>query len=78
METLSPHQRGTCPYCLGPLKSMIEGETGRRIEWRICDFCGAEFGPPWPEQQWTEPTSEPDWADVREPRPNRQALPNCL
>jgi hypothetical protein len=59
MESLNVDQRATCPYCLGPLGRRTEGDVGQQIEWKFCGFCGALFGPPWHEHQWTEPTSEP-------------------
>jgi len=60
MERLNTDHRATCSYCFGPLKAMVEGDVGHQLEFKVCDFCGAIFGPPWPEQQWPEPSSEPD------------------
>jgi len=51
--------RASCLFCEGPLTRVVEGEAGNRIQWKTCGFCGAKFGPPWPEHQWSEPSAEP-------------------
>lgn len=65
METFDVNRRATCPLCYGPLDRKLEGEVGQRVEWKVCRFCGAEFGPPWPEHQWTEPSSEREVSEMR-------------
>jgi len=52
--------KATCPYCSGPLTRRTEGETGKSFEWKVCGFCGVEFGPPWAEHQWADAAAEPD------------------
>jgi hypothetical protein len=73
MTKLSFEHCASCPKCFGPLRRVVEGETGDHREWKVCDFCGAEYGP-WVEKQWEEPTSEPDLPC--EGKPRRLALPS--
>ena len=51
--------RASCLFCEGPLMRIVEGDPGKRVEWKACVFCGAKLGPPWLEHQWSEPSSEP-------------------
>ena len=64
--------RASCPKCFGPLRRVVEGEIGDHRQWKVCDFCGAEYGS-WVEKQWEEPTSEPDVAYEGEPQ--KTAMP---
>jgi len=58
MNSLDSGTRATCPLCFGPLKQIVEGETGERAEWIVCaGICGKWFCPPWPENQWEAPES---------------------
>lgn len=59
MTKISVECRASCPFCFGPLRLVVEGDVGDHRQWKVCDFCGAEYGP-WVEKQWEEPTSEPD------------------
>lgn len=59
MTEISVEHCASCSKCFGPLRRVVEGETGNHLQWKVCDFCGAEHGP-WPEKQWEEPASEPD------------------
>ena len=56
---VSVANRATCPLCFGQLGVVLAGDPGEQIELKVCRFCGTLFGPPWPERQWTEPSSEP-------------------
>ena len=58
-ETPVTH-RATCPLCFGQLERVIVGgDPGEHSEFKFCRFCGTLFGPPWPEHQWSESSSEP-------------------
>lgn len=59
MESQNVRCHATCCFCSRSLSRLTEGETGCQIQLLICSYCGAVFGPPWPEHQWTEPSSEP-------------------
>ena len=50
----------SCPFCFGQMVRQIEGGTGKRLEWKVCTFCGAQSEIPWLEHQWGEPESEPE------------------
>ena len=67
MEELNVDQQASCPFCFGPLERKIEGDVGQHIAWKVCGFCRAVFGPPWPERQWAEINSEPDVLYVLSP-----------
>src|SRR5262245_49264268 len=57
-------RRATCCILFGPLRRRVEGGVGHQLEWRVCRFCGTEFGPVWPEHQWPDPSSEPNWTTI--------------
>jgi uncharacterized protein with PIN domain len=61
VHNINQYQSAICTYCDGPLSRTMEGEPGERVQVKTCTCCGAEFGPAWPEHQWTEPDSEPDY-----------------
>jgi hypothetical protein len=59
MTKISIEPCASCPKCFGPLRRVVEGETGQHLQWKVCAFCGAKSNA-WPEHQWSEPSSEPD------------------
>ena len=58
MDTMYECQ-ASCRLCYGPLERKLEGTVGDHLAWKVCKFCGTQYGPPWPEHQWEDPSSEP-------------------